>query len=205
MSDGAARSLASRPGCAAPGLIAGIDEAGRGSLAGPVIAAAILLHPDRPMIPGLDDSKRLSPRRRQELAEVILATALDCAVGRAEASEIDRLNILRASLLAMQRAFDGLRVRPEWVRVDGSHFPAVGCPGEAIAHGDAIFPEIMAASIVAKVMRDRELAILEVLEPGYRFATHKGYPTAAHREELDRRGASPHHRVTFSPLRKSAR
>lgn len=188
-----------------PWLVAGIDEAGRGSLAGPVIAVAVLLDPARPMIRGLDDSKRLSPRRRQELAGVILASALDCAVGRAEASEIDRLNVLQASLLAMRRAFSGFKVRPDWVRVDGIHFPAVDCPGEAIAHGDTIFPEIMAASILAKVMRDREMAILDLLEPGYRFATHMGYPTAAHREALDQRGGSCHHRFSFSPVRRSGR
>jgi ribonuclease HII len=180
-------------------LIAGVDEAGRGSLAGPVIAAAVILDPDSDPITGLDDSKRLSPKHRRYVAELIFAHALAWAIGRAEASEVDRLNVLQASLLAMRRALSGLRLSPDWVRVDGDRLP-MDVFGEAVVRGDALFPEIMAASILAKVMRDRELAMLDLLYPGYDFDRHKGYPTARHRLQLETKGSCSVHRVTFAPV-----
>ena len=182
-------------------MFGGIDEVGRGALAGPVIAAAVVLDSEDRFISGLDDSKRLTPARRERLSGVIISRARAWSIGRAECSEIDRLNVLEASLLAMKRAFDGLDTKPVWVRVDGNRYPSIAWPGEAIVHGDATVPEIMAASILAKVARDREMAILDALYPGYGFSAHKGYPTAGHRARLKERGPCPLHRTGFGPVR----
>ncbi len=179
---------------------AGVDEVGRGPIAGPVVAAAVILDPNRP-IEGLDDSKRLTARRRETLALAIRERALAFALGRTDVEEIDAINIHRASLLAMSRAVAALPVAPGRVVVDGIHCPEVGCEVEAIPHGDALVPAISAASIVAKVVRDAEMVALEARYPGYGFAQHKGYGTAAHREALRRLGPTPLHRRSFAPLR----
>jgi ribonuclease HII len=180
--------------------IAGVDEVGRGALAGPVIAAAVVLDPDRALPSGLDDSKRLSPLRREELAVTIRQTAQAWSIARAEASEVDSVNVLQASLLAMRRTLVGLRIKPEWIRVDGNQFPWPDLDGEAVVRGDSRYPEIMAASILAKVWRDREMVLLDLAYPGYGFRSHKGYPTAMHRDMLRRRGVCPAHRLTFGPV-----
>ncbi len=182
-----------------PFLIAGIDEAGRGPLAGPVVAAAVILNPVRP-IAGLADSKILSATRREQLAVEIRATALAWALGRAEAAEIDQINILQATLLAMQRAVANLSIAPDHVLVDGNRCPALACPCQAIIKGDATEPAISAASILAKTARDAELRQLDARYPQYGFARHKGYPTAAHREALRRYGPCPEHRRSFAPV-----
>jgi ribonuclease HII len=180
-------------------LVAGVDEAGRGPLAGPVLAAAVILDPDRPIV-GLRDSKRLSASQRTQLAERIMLCALAVGVGRAEPEEIDRYNILQASLLAMQRAVAALPLRPTRVLVDGTRCPQIGCPVTAIVGGDNIIPAISAASIIAKVRRDEEMIRLDADYPGYGFAKHKGYPTAEHLVALKRLGACPLHRRTFKPV-----
>lgn len=180
-------------------LIAGVDEVGRGPLAGPVVTAAVILDPAYPIV-GLADSKRLSPARRERLADEIRARALAWALGRAEVAEIDRLNILQATLLAMQRAVANLTVRPERVLVDGNRCPALDCPCEAIVKGDATVAAISAASILAKVARDAELGQLHERYPQYGFARHKGYPTAAHLNALWRFGPCPEHRRSFAPV-----
>jgi ribonuclease HII len=180
-------------------LIAGVDEAGRGPLAGPVVAAAVILDPARPIV-GLADSKKLSAARRERLAVAIRAKSLAWALGRAEVAEIDRLNILQASLLAMQRAVAALNVVPAKVLVDGNRCPPLACPCEAIVKGDATVPVIGAASILAKVARDAELRRLHDHYPHYNFAQHKGYPTAAHLEALRRHGPCPEHRRSFAPV-----
>ncbi len=182
------------------GLLAGVDEAGRGPLAGPVIAAAVILDPRRP-IDGLQDSKQLSAARRTALAARIRNEALAWALGRAEAAEIDRLNILQATLLAMQRAVAALEPAPQRVQVDGNQAPRLACPVEAVVKGDARIPAIAAASILAKVVRDEEMEGLEAQYPGYGFARHKGYPTRAHIESLERLGPCPQHRLSFAPVR----
>ena len=182
-------------------LIAGVDEAGRGPLAGPVVASAVILDPVRP-IEGLDDSKKLSERRRLALAEQIKGEALAWALGRAEVDEIDRLNILQASLLAMARAVEALHPRPVHVQVDGNRCPVVACTVEAIVGGDSLVPAISAASILAKVARDEELKRLDLAYPGYGFSKHKGYPTGAHLEALRRLGVSAIHRRSFGPVRR---
>lgn len=181
--------------------VAGVDEAGRGPLAGPVVAAAVMLDPSRP-VPGLADSKTLGPDERERLAALIRQQALCWAVGRAEVEEIDRLNILRASLLAMERAVAALSAPPGLVLVDGMHLPRLSCPARAIVRGDASEPAISAASILAKVSRDKEMRELDVRYPGYGFARHKGYPTAEHLLALDRLGACTIHRRSFSPVRR---
>jgi ribonuclease HII len=181
--------------------IAGIDEVGRGCLVGPVIAAAVILNPQAP-IAGLADSKKLSAKRRDNIAETIKANAMAWAIGRAEASEIDQLNILQASLLAMRRAFNSLPVQPDWVSVDGIHFPDISCPGETVVKGDARVAEISAASILAKVTRDNEMLILDKIYPGYQFSRHKGYPTTLHLQCLAMLGVTASHRKTFSPVAK---
>jgi ribonuclease HII len=181
-------------------LVAGVDEAGRGPLAGPVCAAAVILDPGRP-IPGLDDSKRLSPARRGALEPEIQTRALAWSLGWASAEEIDRLNILRASLLAMSRAVARLVPRPVRVLVDGNRCPELDCPAQAVVGGDGLIPAIGAASILAKVARDRLMERLELDYPGYGFSHHKGYPTQAHREALSRLGPCPEHRRTFAPVR----
>ena len=180
-------------------LIAGVDEVGRGPLAGPVVAAAVILDPARP-IAGLADSKTLSPLRREQLAVEIRAKALAWALGRAEVAEIDRINILQASLLAMQRAVAALGTVPDQALVDGNRCPRLACPCRAIIRGDATVPAISAASILAKVARDAELRELHERYPQYGFAQHKGYPTAAHRDALRRFGPCPEHRRSFAPV-----
>ncbi|MCC8986110.1 MAG: ribonuclease HII [Candidatus Contendobacter sp.] len=180
-------------------LIAGIDEAGRGPLAGPVMAAAVILDPARP-IAGLADSKILSATRREQLAVEIRAQALAWALGRAEAAEIDQINILQATLLAMQRAVATLGIAPDHALVDGNRCPTLACSCQAIIKGDVTEPAISAASILAKTARDAELRQLDARYPQYGFARHKGYPTAAHREALRRYGPCPEHRRSFAPV-----
>ncbi|HTL00052.1 MAG TPA: ribonuclease HII [Pseudomonadales bacterium] len=183
-------------------MLAGVDEVGRGPLAGPVIAAAVILDPSRP-ITGLRDSKKLTAARRAELAEIIEAQALAVGVGRAEVAEIDLLNILRASLLAMERAVANLAVQPDVVYVDGNITPTLAMPAVAIVGGDDRVASISAASIVAKVIRDREMDRAAAHYPNYGFERHKGYATAAHLEALERFGPSPLHRMSFAPIRVS--
>ena len=182
-----------------PGLVAGVDEAGRGPIAGPVVAAAVILDDLRP-IAGLADSKVLSPRRRERLHDEIRAHALCCSVGEASVDEIDRLNILQATLLAMQRAVAGLRLKPVKVLVDGNRLPELDVLGEAIVGGDAIVPAISAASIIAKVHRDRWCADQHALYPQYGFDAHKGYGTAEHLQALRAHGPCPLHRRSFAPV-----
>ena len=183
------------------GLVCGIDEAGRGPLAGPVVAAAVILVADRP-IAGLRDSKQLSAAQRERLAAAIRDRALAWALGRAEPAEIDRLNILGATLLAMRRALEGLAVPPARALVDGNRCPALPCDCEAIVRGDASVPAISAASILAKVARDAEMRDLDTAWPGYGFAVHKGYPTRQHLEALARLGPCAVHRRSFGPVRR---
>ncbi len=185
-------------------LLAGVDEVGRGPLAGPVVAAAVILDPARP-IAGLADSKALSEKRRQALDIEIREKALAWALGRAEVDEIDALNILQASLLAMQRAVAALSVTPYRALVDGNRCPLLACPAEAVIKGDQTVPVIGAASIIAKVARDAEMVALDAVYPGYGFAVHKGYPTKAHLEALDRLGVLPVHRRSFAPVRNLLR
>lgn len=180
-------------------LIAGVDEAGRGPLAGPVVAAAVILHPDRP-IPGLADSKKITEKQRERLFQEIRQHALSWAVARARVSEIDHINILQASLLAMQRAVSRLSVAPRLVLVDGNKCPLFPCEARAIIKGDESEPAISAASIVAKVLRDRLMLMLDRRYPGYGFAKHKGYPTASHVEALRTQGVSRVHRRSFAPV-----
>ena len=182
-------------------LIAGVDEVGRGPLAGPVIAAAVILDETKPL-EGLADSKVLSATRREELASLIRERALCWALGRAEVEEIDRLNILRASLLAMQRAVAALSLPPELVLVDGNQVPDLQCVVQAIVRGDATVPAISAASILAKVTRDAEMIQMDVLYPEYGFSKHKGYPTEHHLMALEKCGVSLIHRRSFGPVRK---
>jgi ribonuclease HII len=182
-------------------LVAGVDEVGRGPLAGPVVAAAVILDPARP-IEGLVDSKKLSEKRREALAEVIQVRAMAWALGRAEVDEIDRLNILQASLLAMQRAVAALQPEAEFALVDGNRCPKLACAAEAVIKGDDRVPVISAASIIAKVARDREMIELDHQYPGYGLARHKGYPTKAHIESLRQLGVTNIHRRTFGPVRK---
>lgn len=181
-------------------LLAGVDEVGRGPLAGPVVTAAVILDPDKP-IDGLMDSKALSEKRREALEPLIKERALAWAIGRAEVEEIDRLNILQATLLAMQRAVAGLPVRPGRVVVDGNHCPAFDCPVEAVVKGDQSVAQICAASILAKVCRDREMAELDAVYPGYGLARHKGYPTKQHLDALKQQGVTVIHRRSFGPVR----
>ena len=182
-------------------LIAGIDEVGRGCIVGPVIAAAVVLDPAKP-IHGLTDSKKLSEKKRTVLAEQIKASAICWAVGRAEASEIDRINILQATLVAMQRAFSQLDPHPDFAKVDGNRLPILDCAAEAIVQGDLLVPEISAASILAKVARDTEMQVLDKLYPGYQFSVHKGYPTRLHLQALQQMGVTPQHRQSFAPVKK---
>ena len=181
-------------------LTCGVDEAGRGPLAGPVVAAAVILPPGT-SLSGLNDSKKLSPRRRERLAAEIRATALAWAVAEASAAEIDEWNILRATLRAMARAVAALPVMPDEVLVDGNQAPALEVPVRTIIGGDALEPAIMAASILAKTHRDARLVALEARHPGYGFARHKGYGTAAHLAALARLGPCPEHRRSFAPVR----
>lgn len=205
------RSAATRPTMQQPqlfefqGPIAGVDEAGRGPLAGPVVAAAVILHPDRP-IHGLDDSKKLSAQRREVLAREIRERAMSWSVAWADAAEIDALNILAATMLAMRRAILGLAVVPAAIRVDGNRLPDLRfrdqqIDGEAIVGGDAKVPAISAASIIAKTTRDRIMVALDILFPHYEFARHKGYGTEIHRDRLRLYGPCEQHRRSFAPLR----
>ncbi len=182
-------------------LTAGIDEVGRGCIAGPVVAAIVILG-SGVAIEGITDSKKLSPNQRDGLALQIKAKALAWAIGRAEPSEIDQINILQASLLAMRRAYSALKIHPDWVNVDGNRLPNLPCNGAAIIGGDLSVPEISAASIVAKVWRDGEMQILDALYPGYGFAVHKGYPTPLHKARLIELGITPVHRRSFAPVSK---
>ena len=182
------------------GLVAGVDEAGRGPLAGPVVAAAVILDPASP-IAGLADSKTLSARRREILFDQIRARALCCSIASASVEEIDRLNILQATLLAMQRAVAGLRLLPHSVVVDGNRLPVLPMPATALVGGDAKMAAISAASILAKVQRDRWCEDLHAAHPVYGFATHKGYPTPEHLAALQRHGPCEAHRRSFAPVR----
>jgi ribonuclease HII len=182
-----------------PGLVAGVDEAGRGPLAGPVVAAAVILDDLHP-IAGLNDSKKLSASRREALFDEIRAKALCCSVAEASVEEIDRLNILQATLLAMRRAVQGLRLKPAKVLVDGNRLPPLEVLAEAIVGGDAKVAAISAASILAKVTRDRQLVELHARHPEYGFDRHKGYGTADHLAALRRHGALPVHRRSFAPV-----
>jgi ribonuclease HII len=187
------------------GLVAGIDEAGRGPLAGPVVAAAVILNPDR-SYPGLGDSKKIPPGRRTELAAIVRDQAVAWAVAWSDAAEIDAINILSATMLAMRRAILGLPVRPDAVQVDGNRLPDLSfdshqLEGESIVGGDASVPAISAASILAKTTRDEMMERMDTLYPAYEFARHKGYATAAHRERLREFGPCDQHRRSFSPVR----
>ncbi len=186
----------------APGLLAGVDEAGRGPLAGPVVAAAVILD-GLQRIKGLADSKTVSPRKRERLYDEIRARALCVAVGEASVQEIDTLNILQATLLAMRRAVEGLRLVPRYVLVDGNRLPTLTMQCAAIVKGDAKVAAISAASIIAKVERDRLCAALHEQHPLYGFDVHKGYPTAAHLAALREHGACAVHRHSFAPVRRA--
>ena len=180
--------------------IAGVDEVGRGPLAGPVVAAAVILDPDNP-IDGLMDSKKISEKKREQLSDEIKQKALSWSLGRAEVEEIDQINILQASLLAMSRAVDGLSIAPEQVLVDGNKCPELPYPVEAIIKGDSLVQAISAASIIAKVARDNEMIELDTVYPGYGLAKHKGYPTAMHRQALLELGVTEIHRRSYKPVR----
>lgn len=182
-------------------MIAGVDEAGRGPLAGPVIAAAVILDPDKP-IANLTDSKLLSDKKRQVLYEQILDKCLCYGVGRADVAEIDSENILNATMLAMQRAVQALSPAPQAVWVDGNKAPDLACPAKAIIQGDLIEPRISAASIIAKVTRDKIMVEYDELYPQYGFAKHKGYGTKVHLSALAEFGVSPIHRRSFAPVRR---
>jgi ribonuclease HII len=181
------------------GLMAGVDEAGRGPLAGPVVAAAVMLNEKHP-IKGLADSKKLSASKREALFDEIRAKALCYSVAEASVEEIDAINILQATLLAMQRAVAGLRLLPQLVLVDGNRLPVLSMQAQAIVKGDSLVPAISAASILAKVTRDRWCKEVDAIYPHYGFATHKGYGTAAHLEALRTHGACAQHRKTFKPV-----
>ncbi|MCP1438025.1 ribonuclease HII [Erwinia persicina] len=183
-------------------LIAGVDEVGRGPLVGAVVTAAVILDPAKPIV-GLADSKKLSEKRRLALFDEIKEKALSWSLGRAEPEEIDQLNILHATMLAMQRAVAGLAIVPDFVLIDGNRCPALPMPAQAVVKGDSLVAEISAASIIAKVTRDKEMAELDLLFPQYGFAQHKGYPTALHMERLALHGATPHHRRSFAPVRNA--
>ncbi|MFN3296921.1 ribonuclease HII [Caldimonas sp.] len=185
-----------------PGLVAGVDEAGRGPLAGPVVAAAVILDDLQP-VAGLADSKQLTASRRERLYDEIRAKALCCCIALASPEEIDQLNILQATMLAMRRAVDGLRLKPARVLVDGNRLPVLKVPAEAVVKGDAKVPAISAASILAKVYRDRLCQALHEAHPQYGFATHKGYPTPEHLAALREHGPCPEHRRSFAPVREA--
>jgi len=182
-------------------LIAGVDEVGRGPLAGPVVAAAVILDPSK-FIEGLADSKKLSEAKRNKLDVEIREKALSWSIGRAEIEEIDDINILHASLLAMRRAVEGLSIQPDHAQIDGNRCPDLTCSSEAIVKGDQKVACISAASIIAKVARDSEMLEMDVEYPGYGFASHKGYPTKVHMQALQDLGVTPIHRRSFSPVAK---
>ncbi len=185
----------------ASGRVAGVDEAGRGPLAGPVIAAAVILDPEHP-IAGLRDSKKLTEKRRNILFDEITSNALAWAVGRADVEEIDRINILQATLLAMRRAVEQLMPAADAVLVDGNQCPQLSCPVQAVIKGDDKVAAISAASIIAKVSRDCEMLELDSLYPGYGLARHKGYPSRMHLEALQKLGVTPIHRRSYAPVRR---
>lgn len=182
-------------------LIAGVDEAGRGPLVGAVVAAAVILDQQQP-IGGLNDSKKLSPSKREQLAEQIKSRALGWAICSVEADEIDRINILQASLLAMKRAVESLPQMPDFALIDGNKLPQLDCASAAIVKGDARVEAIAAASILAKVERDAQMQALHLQYPQYEFDRHKGYPTKVHMALLQRHGACPQHRKSFAPVRR---
>ncbi|MYM64986.1 ribonuclease HII [Pseudomaricurvus sp. HS19] len=181
-------------------LGAGVDEVGRGPLAGDVVAAAVILDPARPIV-GLNDSKKLTEKKRELLFDEICSHALSYSIARASVAEIDSINILQASLLAMTRAVEGLQLAPEHVWVDGNKIPRWSYSAEAVVKGDSRVPAISAASILAKVTRDREMEAFEKVYPGYGFAGHKGYPTKLHMDAIARLGVTPIHRTSFGPVR----
>ncbi|MDY4375745.1 ribonuclease HII [Pectobacterium carotovorum] len=182
--------------------IAGVDEVGRGPLVGAVVTAAVILDPTRPIV-GLADSKQLSEKRRLSLYDEIKEKALAWSLGRAEPEEIDQLNILHATMLAMQRAVAGLAIVPDFVLIDGNRCPALPMSAQAVVKGDSRVAEISAASIMAKVTRDREMVELDQRFPAYGFAQHKGYPTAFHLEKLAALGATEFHRRSFAPVKRA--
>jgi ribonuclease HII len=181
-------------------LVAGVDEVGRGPLCGAVVTAAVILDPSRPIL-GLNDSKKLTEARREKLFDEIKEKALAWCIARAEVEEIDQLNILHATMLAMQRAVEGLSVTPELALIDGNRCPKLSVPSAAVVKGDSQVPAIAAASILAKVSRDREMLVLDQQYPGYGIAGHKGYPTPMHLEALRRLGPTPIHRRSFGPVK----
>ncbi len=181
------------------GFIAGVDEVGRGPLAGDVVTAAVILDPKRPIM-GLNDSKKLTEKKRAQLYDEILDKALYYSIARATSTEIDEINILQATMLAMHRAVEGLGVIPDIVYVDGNRLPKWPYRAEAIVQGDGKVPQISAASILAKVTRDREVKMLDSIYPGYGFAQHKGYPTKQHLDALRALGPTPIHRKSFKPV-----
>ena len=181
----------------------GVDEVGRGPLAGPVVAGAVILHPDRP-IEGLRDSKELEPAAREELAALVRERAVAWAIGRADVDEIDRVNILRATLVAMRRAVSALAVTPSVAYIDGNIAPALPIPAITVIGGDAKVPSISAASVIAKVARDAEMTDWAETYPGYGFEKHKGYATPAHMAALDEHGPSPLHRKSFAPVTRAS-
>lgn len=181
-------------------LVAGVDEVGRGPLCGPVVTAAVILDPLRP-IEGLNDSKKLSEARREALYEEICEKALAWCIARADVPEIDELNILHATMLAMKRAVEGLSVTPRLALIDGNRCPQLSVPSAPVVQGDAQVPAIAASSILAKVSRDREMCALDLCYPGYGLSAHKGYPTPSHLEALQRLGPSIIHRRSFAPVR----
>ncbi|MGR6439843.1 ribonuclease HII [Proteus mirabilis] len=183
-------------------LIAGVDEVGRGPLVGAVVTAAVILYPANP-IQGLMDSKKLTEKKRNALYDEIKEKALCWAIGRAEPEEIDKLNILWATMKAMERAVAGLSITPDMVLVDGNRCPNLPMASQAVIKGDSLVQEISAASILAKVTRDREMEQLDKLYPDYGFAKHKGYPTAFHMEKLASLGATPYHRKSFAPVKRA--
>ena len=183
------------------GLLCGVDEVGRGPLVGAVVAAAVILDPDQP-IEGLADSKKLSAKKRLQLASEIKQKSLCWSLGRAEPAEIDQLNILHATMLAMQRAVAALRIQPEWVLVDGNRCPQFAVPATAVVKGDGLVAEISAASIVAKVARDAEMLELDRKYPQFGFANHKGYPTAQHLAAIRDHGIIAQHRRSFKPVKQ---
>lgn len=181
-------------------LVAGVDEVGRGPLCGAVVTAAVILDPRRPIL-GLNDSKKLTEARRELLYDEICEKALAWCIARAEVEEIDRLNILHATMLAMQRAVQGLSITPRLALIDGNRCPQLDVPSAPVIQGDAKVPAIAAASILAKVSRDREMSAFELIYPGYGMGGHKGYPTPVHLEALTRLGPTPIHRRSFAPVR----
>ena len=183
-------------------LVAGVDEVGRGPLCGAVVTAAVILDPSRPIL-GMNDSKKLTEARREKLYDEICEKALSWHIARAEVEEIDELNILHATMLAMQRAVEGLHITPRLAMIDGNRCPKLAMRAEAVVQGDSKVPAIAAASILAKVSRDREMAAFDLVYPGYGMGGHKGYPTPVHLEALARLGPTPIHRRSFAPVRQA--